>query len=160
MKRLRWLCLALFAFCLLAFPMAAMAQAPVPGPGTPVSVPDGPAAQWVPLYLLVLSSLAPLVGYLINHFGPHASEQAKGVAQGALAAGVAVLYQAVTPGNLGLNSQTLLAVVTSMAGSLAGHIAWKQAGINTMLGAGVNANGKPSKSVVLVGNKPKRRRSG
>jgi hypothetical protein len=131
--------IAFLVLGLLLMPTVATAFAQnVPGPGTPVSVPDGPATQFVPLYLVVLGAVTPLAGYLINHFGPQTSEQVKGIVQGVLAAGVAVLYQAVTPGNLGLNTQTLLAVLTTMVSSLVGHYGWKTAGINTTLGGGFN----------------------
>lgn len=120
---------ALSALLFFALPAVAMADVPAAGPDAGV----------LPLYLLAISALVPLVGYVLNHYAPWASEQAKGVAQAVLAAGVAVLYQAAAPGDLGLNDATLLAVLTAMGTSLFAHLGWKAAGINVTLGAGRNA---------------------
>lgn len=143
---------AVFAY--LGWP--ALAQ--VPGPGEQTPVPEGPAANWIPLYLLVLGAATPLVGYVLNHFAPWASEQVKGIVQAVLAAGVAVLYQAVTPGDFGLNDETLLAVVTAMVGALLGHLGWSASGINGMLGAGTNVDGTSSKYVAGLSTKTTRRK--
>lgn len=117
--------------------------AQVPGPGETAPVPEGPAAGFIPLYLSALALLSPLIGYVLNHYAPWASEQAKGVVQAVLAAGVGVLYQAVTPGSLGLNDETLYAVLIAMGTALVGHFGYKVAGFNTLLGAGTNSDGKP-----------------
>lgn len=130
--------LALFAFSALMFPLAALAQDVVVGPGDPTPVSDGPATNAVSLYLVVLGAVTPLIGYGINHYAPWVSEQAKGIVQAVLAAGVAVLYQAVSGSDLGLNDQTLLAVLTAMASALFAHLGWKAAAINVALGAGSN----------------------
>ena len=134
-------------FAYLGWP--ALAQG-VPGPGESVPVPDGPASAWANLYLLCLGAATPLVGYVLNHYAPWASEQVKGVVQGALAAGVAVLYQAVTPGDLGLNDQTLLACVTAVVGSIVGHLGWTFGRVNVALGGGRNSDGSPSQDKLLV----------
>jgi len=128
--------LLIFAFVLSA---PAWAQDPIVGPGDPVPVSDGPATNAVNLYLVVLGGLVPLVGYVLNHHAPWVSEQAKGLVHAALAAGVAVLYQAVSGSDLGLNDETLLAMVTAMVSALLGHVGWKTATISTALGAGTNA---------------------
>lgn len=133
----------------LALPALALADT-VPGPGDQTPVPAGPATSFVNLYLAALSAIVPLAGYLINHYGPQRSEQVKGIAMGALAAGVAVLYQAVTPGDLGFNDETLLAVATTMVGSVLAHLGYAAAGINRALGAGTNRDGTPSTDRRLV----------
>lgn len=136
-----------YAFIMI---IADTALAQVPGPGESVPVPEGPATSFVNLYLLGLGAVMPLVGYLLNHYAPWASEQVKGIAQGALAAGVAVLYQAVTPGDLGLNDQTLLACATAVFGSIVGHLGWSAGRINVALGGGRNSDGQPSTDRLLV----------
>lgn len=137
--------LALFVFSALMFIPAASVAAALPGPGDAAPVPDGPAATALSLYLFALSAFAPLVGYALNHYSPlWVSEQAKGVVHAVLAAGVAVLYQAASPGDLGLNDGTLLAVLTAMGGALAGHLGWTKSAISVAFGAGTNRGGAPS----------------
>lgn len=126
----------------LLLPLEAVAQIAGPGESTPVS--DGPATNAVNLYLVVLGGLVPLAGYMINHFGPQTTEQVKGIVQAVLAAGVAVLYQAVSGSDLGLNDETLLAAVTAMVSALLGHVGWRTAGINTSLGGGTNHQSPPA----------------
>lgn len=145
MKRILFLAglLALYAFSalMLAAP-AALAAELIDGPGDSVPISDGPATNAVNVYLLVLGGLVPLAGYVLNHFAPWATEQVKGLVQAALAAGVGVLYQAVSGSDLGLNDETLLAAVTAMLSALVGHVGWRAAGINTALGGGSNAPGR------------------
>ena len=137
MKRILFLA-GLLALAALLLPALAGAQEIIPGPGDPTPISDGPATNAVNLYLVVLGGLVPLVGYALNHFAPWASEQVKGLVQAGLAAGVAVLYQAVSGSDLGLNDGTLLAAVTAMVAALLGHVGWRSAGINTALGGGSN----------------------
>lgn len=111
----------------------------VPGPGDPTPVSDGPATNSVNLYLLVLGALVPLVGYVLNHHAPWATEPVKGLVHAGLAAAVGVLYQAVSGSDLGLNDDTLLAVITAVVAAVLGHIGWRAANINLALGGGTNA---------------------
>lgn len=132
--------LALLTLVFLVLYVVDTAFAQVPGPGDPSSQPDGPVATGVNLYLLVLGAAVPLVGYVLNHHAPWASEPVKQAAQIALAAAVAVLYQAVTPGDLGLNDGTLLAVLTAVVSALLAHFGlYKPSGVSVALGAGTNA---------------------
>lgn len=105
------------------------------------------------LGLVALSLVAPIVGYLLNHYAKWASEQAKGIVQAVLAAGAGVLYQLLGSGDAGFNKQTAVAVLTAMGLALAAHIGYKAGGLNTFFGAGTNAGPTttPSTQRRLVG---------
>lgn len=130
--------LGLLLLAALVLPATGLAQEIVTGPGDAAPVSDGPATNAVNLYLVVLGGLTPLIGYVLNHYAPWVSEQVKGLVQAALAAGVAVLYQAVSGSDLGLNDETLLAALTAMISALLAHVGWARAQINTALGGGTN----------------------
>lgn len=127
----------LLAVWLIA-PALAGAQEIVAGLGDAAPVSDGPATNAVNLYLVVLGGLSPLAGYVLNHYAPWATEPVKGIVQAVLAAGGAVLFQAVSGSDLGLNDPTLLAALTAMISALLAHVGWKAAAINVALGGGSN----------------------
>lgn len=147
----RWIAFAVLACVVSVLILPPLALGLVPGPAEPVPIPDGPAAGgFIPLYLVGLSALSPLVGYLLNHYVKFIrSEPVKGVIQAVLAAGVGVLYQAVTPDDLGLNDQTLYAVLTAMVSALLAHFGYKAALVNVALGGGTNKDGTVSDPKVL-----------
>lgn len=102
--------------------------------------PPGEVATGVNLALVLLGMATPLVTYVLNHYAPWASEQAKALVQALVAAAAGAVYQMLSDGNFGWNTQTLLAVLTVMASALASHLGYKVGGINTLLGGGVNHN--------------------
>ena len=155
MLRNRKLLLLVLVPLLLLFPSIAAAADDLGAHAQAAHQPSGEVATGANLALVLLGMATPLVAYLLNHFAPWASEQAKGVVQAVAAAGVGAVYQALSAGNFGWNTQTLLAVLTVMASALASHIGYRAAGINEFLGAGTNHDGTPTTSRALV--KPKRR---
>lgn len=91
------------------------------------------------LWVLVIGSIVPLVGYVLNYLGPWVDEKIKAVVQVLVAAVAAALYTALETNVLGLNSQTLQLVVTAIVAALAAHHwLWKPSTISTELGGGRN----------------------
>lgn len=123
------------------------------GAGDVAPQPPGDVVTGLNLVDVLLGLLVPAVGYVINHFGPQTSEQAKWLVQVVLAAGVGAIHQAIGDGNFGWNTQTLVAVLTVMATALVAHLGYKTGRINTLLGGGFNHNaGAPdTPSVVKAG---------
>ena len=147
-KLLRTAAIAVAALLMAAFSMPAFALA-----ADAVNQPPDNVLTGLPLVEILLGMVTPLVGYLLNHFAPWASEPAKGVVQAVLAAGAGALAQALGAGNFGWNQQTLVAVLTAMGAALAAHLGYKAGGINVALGGGTNADGTPSALPVLAPSK-------
>ncbi len=128
----------------LAMPALAFGQAP-PGPGDAVDVADGPAAQWLNIYLACLSAVVPTVVYVLNNKLPFiVTEPIKGLVHAMAAAAVGVLYSAAFGDNFGLTDETLWSVVQSMGIALFAHYGFRAANINVALGGGWNEDGSVS----------------
>lgn len=86
--------------------------------------------------VLLLGTLTPLVGYLLNRVGPWLDEATKGFVQVLLAAVVGALFTALDTNAFGWNDTTIQLVLTAVIGALtAHHWFWKPTKINTRLGA-------------------------
>ena len=86
--------------------------------------------------ILLIGSLVPLAGYVLNNKLPWVSESAKAVFQVVLAAAVGALYTALEGPNFGWNADTLNLIVTAVIGALGAHgFVYKPGKINTKLGA-------------------------
>lgn len=142
---------AVLVMALFSMPAFAVAATAANQPG------QGPVLTGIPLVDVLLGMATPLVGYLLNHFAPWTSEQAKGLVQFVLAAVVAAVAQAVGSGNFGLNQQTLVAILTAVVAAVGAHYGYRAGGLNVALGAGDNHDGTPSTSVRLV--RPRGRRA-
>lgn len=93
------------------------------------------------IWVLLIGSLVPLVGYLLNTYAPWLDEKVKGIVQVVLAAAVGALYVALDTKVFGLNGATAQLVLTAVVGSLsAHHLLWKPAAISAALGGGQNKN--------------------
>lgn len=124
---------------LLAVGFAAALADVVPGPGDAASVPDGPALTALPLNIVVVSVVMTAVGYVLNHFLPWKSDQAKGVANAVYQAVGLVLYDLATSSDFGFNEQTGTAFVVAMSTwALAHGLLFKPTGWNMTLGGGSN----------------------
>lgn len=87
-------------------------------------------------WVLVIGSLVPLVGYVLNHVGPWVTEPVKAFVQVVLAAAVGALYTALETSVFGLNEQTVQLVLSAVVAALvAHHWLWKPAKVNERLGA-------------------------
>ena len=94
--------------------------------------------------VLSIGLLTPIVGYIINHFGPWVDEKVKGIIQLVVAAAAAGLYQAVEVDTFGWNNTTLQLVVTAILAALTAHkFFYVPSGISTTLGGGSNVQDKP-----------------
>jgi hypothetical protein len=86
--------------------------------------------------VLLIGSIVPLGGYVLNRLAPWASETVKGLIQVALAAVAAALYTALNTNVIGFNGDTLQLILTGVVGALfAHHLLWKPAKVNLKLGA-------------------------
>lgn len=95
----------------------------------------------VQFWTLVIGSLTPLVGYLINTYAPWISEPVKAFVQIAIAALAAALFQLLDAGELAFNAQTLQLCGSAVVSALVAHkFLWLPSGIGPKLGAGVNMN--------------------
>lgn len=95
----------------------------------------------IQFWTLVIGSLTPLVGYLINTYAPWVSEPVKAAVQVALAALAAALFQLLDAGELAFNAQTLQLCFSAVVSALVAHkFLWLPSGIGPKLGAGVNMN--------------------
>jgi hypothetical protein len=88
------------------------------------------------LWILLIGSIVPLGGYVLNHVAPWASETIKGVIQVVLAAAAGALYTALETSVFGWNEKTLSLVFSAVVAALFAHnLLWKPAKVNTRLGA-------------------------
>jgi hypothetical protein len=88
------------------------------------------------LWVILIGSIVPLGGYVLNKIGPWASESVKGIVQVVLAAVAGALYTAIDTSVLGFNQTTVSLVFSAVAAALLAHnFLWKPAKINTLLGA-------------------------
>lgn len=86
--------------------------------------------------VLLIGSLVPMGGYVVNRFAPWTNETVKGAVQVLLAAVAGALYIALDNGTLGLNSNTLQLIGSSVLAALAAHHwFYKPAKVNEKLGA-------------------------
>lgn len=117
---------------LFMFPAGALADAVSPQPTLAL-----PSDQ---VWTLFAGALVPLVGYVLNHYGPQASEKAKAFVQVIAAAIAGGIIQAITAGHVGFNMITLQFILTAVIAALTAHgLLWRPSGISTALGAGRNA---------------------
>lgn len=92
--------------------------------------------------VLLIGSLVPLVGYVLNTYAPWVDEKVKGVVQVVVAAVAGGLYTALETKVFGFNSETAQLVFSAVLAALsAHHLLWKPANISSALGGGQNKNG-------------------
>lgn len=95
----------------------------------------------IQFWILVIGSLTPLVGYLLNTYGSWISEPVKAGVQVAVAALASLLFQLLSAGDLALNAQTLQLCFSAVVAALVAHkFLWLPSGVGQVLGAGVNKN--------------------
>lgn len=88
------------------------------------------------LWVILIGSIVPLGGYVLNRISPWVSESVKGIVQVILAAIVGGLYTALDTSVFGFNQTTVSLVFSAVAAALVAHnFLWKPAKINTLLGA-------------------------
>ncbi|MDB5280829.1 MAG: hypothetical protein JWR61_5784 [Ferruginibacter sp.] len=88
------------------------------------------------LWVLVIGSLSPLIGYVLNRVGPWLDESVKLVVQVVVAAVTTSLYTALETNVFGFNNATVQLVVSGIAAAFAAHHwLWKAGKVNTKLGA-------------------------
>lgn len=88
------------------------------------------------LWVIVIGSIVPLGGYILNKVGPWVDESTKAFVQVLLAAVTTGLYTALDTNVFGFNDDTLQLVLTGIAAALAAHkLLWKPARVNERLGA-------------------------
>lgn len=93
------------------------------------------------IWTLLIGSIVPLVGYVLNTHAPWLDEKVKAIIQVVLAAVAGALYTALGTSVIGFNGPTAQLVVTAVIGALgAHHLLWKPGGISTALGGGQNRN--------------------
>lgn len=122
----------LIVLTLLAPAVAVAADGDVPPPDNTLLL--SPLQFWA----MVCGAAAPLVGYLLNYFGPQTDEKVKAVVQAVVAAGAGALYQLLATGDLAFDTQTFMVIGGAMFASIVAHIGYKAGGINTYLGGGRN----------------------
>lgn len=92
------------------------------------------------LWVLLIGTVVPLVGYLANHYGPHVDEKAKAIVHVALAAAASAIFEQLDKGSIGFDATTAQLVLTGVVAALGTHhLLWKPSEIATALGAGRNA---------------------
>lgn len=88
------------------------------------------------LWILLIGSIVPLGGYVLNRLAPWVAESVKGVVQIVLAALAGALYTALQTSVFGWNEKTLSLVFSAVVAALFAHnLLWKPSKINTVLGA-------------------------
>lgn len=88
------------------------------------------------MWVLLIGSIVPLGGYLLNRFAPWTTEPVKGLIQVVLAGVAGALYTALETDILGWNAGTVELVLTAIVAALFAHnLLWKPAKVNTKLGA-------------------------
>lgn len=133
--------LVIFLGLLYLFALPGLAHADqVPDPNSTLAL---PSEQF---YALLIGSLTPLAGYVVNHWAPWCDEKLKAVFQVLLAAVAGGLYQALDTGDLGLNTETLQILLTSIIAALFAHrLLWAPSTIAAKLGAGSNVQHNPAR---------------
>lgn len=87
-------------------------------------------------WVLVIGSIVPLGGYLLNRVAPWVDETVKGIVQVILAALASALYAALDTNVFGWNNATFQLVVTGVVAALMAHnLLWRPAKVNVKLGA-------------------------
>lgn len=88
------------------------------------------------LWVILIGSIVPLGGYILNKVGPWVDETTKAFVQVLLAAVATALYTALDTNVFGVNDDTLQLVLTGVVAALAAHkLLWKPARVNERLGA-------------------------
>lgn len=88
------------------------------------------------LWVVLIGSIVPIGGYLLNKVAPWVNETTKALVHVALAAGAGALYTALETSVFGWNEKTLSLVFSAVAAALFAHnLLWKPAKVNTRLGA-------------------------
>jgi len=107
------------------------------------------------VWTLVIGALVPLLSYVVNHFAPWASEQAKAVFLLIVSAGGAALYTALSTNVIGFNDATLQLVLSGVIAALAAHgLLWRPSGISAKLGGGSNAARRPHRRLGWISEPP------
>lgn len=93
------------------------------------------------LAVLLIGAFTPLAGYVVNYIAPWTGEKVKALAQVALAALGASVYQIIDqPGGFEWSLETRQFIATAVVGALAAHgFLWRPSEVSTALGGGRNA---------------------
>lgn len=92
------------------------------------------------VWTLIAGGIVPLVSYVLNYAGPQTSEKVKAFVHVLAAAVAGGLMQAITAGDVGLNTITLQFILTAVIAALTAHkLLWQPSGVSTALGGGRNA---------------------
>lgn len=104
-------------------------------------------------YLVLLGSIVPIAGYLLNRFGKyaHLDESIKGIVQLILTALVGYAYSAWIADAEGLVNLSQGAFSSVVASLFAHNILWKPANINVRLGATPSAGQLPAPPIPAAG---------
>jgi hypothetical protein len=94
-------------------------------------------------WVLLIGSIVPLVGYLINKYAPWNSETFKGITQVVLTSIVAVVYAAFFGDVEGVEDFLQQVYTAIISGLFAHKILWKPSGLNLVFGA----NAPPSEQM-------------
>lgn len=87
-------------------------------------------------WAILVGSIVPLGGYVINKVAPWVDESTKAIVQVLLAAVATALYTALDTSVFGFNEPTFQLVASGIFAALMAHkILWKPARINERLGA-------------------------
>ena len=88
------------------------------------------------VWVLLIGTIVPLGGYILNKYLPIIEEPAKAAVQVLLAVVAGALYTALDTNVLGFNDATLQLVLTAVVGTLLSHkLLWKPAKVNVLLGS-------------------------
>jgi hypothetical protein len=123
--------IALLTFLVFALVGPAVAEAAVDSPPAsgPLLLPEQQ------FWAAVIGLITPLAGYLLNKAGPQVSQPVKLAVQIAVAAAAGALYQLLDAGTLGLDTETLQVVGTTVISALLiGHPIFKIGNVNARLG--------------------------
>lgn len=99
-------------------------------------------------YLLLIGSIVPIAGYVLNKLAPWTGESVKGIVQLALTTLVGYLYTGIATdpeGFINLSQGAFSSVVASL---FAHNVLWKPASINVRLGATPSLGQVPSTEAV------------
>lgn len=135
MRHLVLLLLAAAVALLFLLPVAAFAAATSDAPPLPRTELLSSTQFWA----AVFGSVVPAASYLLNHYAPWVSEQAKGLFLLLLSAAVGAVAQLLDAGSLAFDTNTLQVIGTAVATAFISHQTfWKPTGISFSLKAGTN----------------------
>lgn len=91
------------------------------------------------LWTLFAGLLVPGVTYLLNKYAPWVTDPVKGFVHVVTASIAGALVVLIDTGDIGLNNETLQAVLTAVVAAFGAHAwFWKPTGLGAKLGAGQN----------------------